>query len=165
MRYKSKKLIRKLCKPNVNKRRIRNLTRVLYSCERLSASMYLPMRHDEVGKVVYNAIIKHHFPTTQYVSPRSTWTNNHIGIWWDTHATTVPKVKISKSDMVVWNKAEGKCFIVDFYVPLGGGGRHPHIAYEKKSDFWHSLPLNTQAYFSTSTLPPSPYLRTRQPED
>ena len=34
---------------------------LLRSCERLSENIYLPMRHDDVGKVVYNAIIKHHF--------------------------------------------------------------------------------------------------------
>ena len=34
---------------------------LLYLCERLSASMYLPMRHNEIGRDLYNAIIKHYF--------------------------------------------------------------------------------------------------------
>ena len=76
MGYKSKKLIRKLYKTNVNKRndkefdkrchfchcKSEDIFHLLCSCERLSANMYLTMKHDEVGKVIYNAIIKHHFP-------------------------------------------------------------------------------------------------------
>ena len=43
---------------------------LLCSCDQLSASLYLPMRHDEVAKVIYNAIIQHHFSNNQYVTPQ-----------------------------------------------------------------------------------------------
>ena len=43
---------------------------LLCSCEALSASLYLPVRHNEGAKIIYNSIIKLHHPDEQYTKPR-----------------------------------------------------------------------------------------------
>jgi hypothetical protein len=121
---------------------------LLASCDRLSASMYLPMRHDEVGKEVYNAFIKHHFPTSQYIYPRPIWVNKHIEIWWDQHVTTVPKVKNDKPDIVIWNSAEKKCFIVDICVPLD---ENIHAQEKNKIDTYTPLSINLSRLYPDYT--------------
>ena len=91
---------------------------LLCSCGHLSASLYLPVRHNEVAKVVYNTIISQQHKDHQYILPRPIWVNNDIEIWWDTFIKTVPPVPHNKPDIVVWRKNENKCFIIDICVPL-----------------------------------------------
>ena len=91
---------------------------LLSSCSHLSASLYLPVRHNEVAKVIYNALISQYQIDHQYILPRPVWANQHIEIWWDTLIKTVPIVPHNKPDIVVWKKNENKCFIIDICVPL-----------------------------------------------
>ena len=110
--------------------------------------MYLPMRHDEVGKVVYNAFIKHHFPTSLYIYPRPIWINKHIEIWWDQPVTTVPKVTNNKPDIVIWDTAEKKCFIVDICVPLD---ENIHAQEKSKVDIYTLLSINLSRLYPDYT--------------
>ena len=57
---------------------------ILCSCECLSASLYLPVRHDEVAKSIYNSIIRHNDENHPYVLPCPVWSNDDLEIWWDT---------------------------------------------------------------------------------
>ena len=91
---------------------------LLCSCSHLSASLYLPVRHDEVAKTVYNAVISKHQKDHRYTLPYPVWSNEYIEIWWDTIIKTVPIVHHNKPDIVVWLKKENKCFIIDICVPL-----------------------------------------------
>ena len=91
---------------------------LLCSCNVLSASMYLPLRHDEVAREAYNTIIKHHFPDQQFALPRPVWKRGHLEIWWDTHISTTPRVKHNRPDMVIWNTQNMTCKVVDICVPL-----------------------------------------------
>ena len=109
---------------------------LLCSCECLSSSMYLPMRHNEVAKVVYNAIIQHHFKEHPYIQPPPVWKNNHIELWWDTYVPTVPKVKHNKPDIVIWNNNEKTCMILDICVPLDC---NVHEQEKKKMDTYAPL--------------------------
>ena len=128
--------------------RTEDIFHLLSSCPGLSASMYLPMRHDEVGKVVYNAFIKHHFPTSLYIYPRPIWINKHIEIWWDQPVTTAPKVKNNKPDIVIWNTAEKKCFIVDICVPLE---ENIHAQEKSKVDIYTPLSINLSRLYPDYT--------------
>ena len=121
---------------------------ILASCERLSASMYLPMRHDEVGKEVYNAVIKHHFPASKYMFPQPTWVNRHIEIWWDIYVETVPKTKHNKPDMVIWNKETKRCSIVDFCIPLD---ENVHAQEKNKLDIYQQLSINLSRLYPSYT--------------
>ena len=92
---------------------------ILASCNHLSASLYLPVRHDEVGKVLFNAIIRQKNPELKYVHPSNeVWHSNDLEIWWDTVVKTTPPVKHNKPDLIVWDKNSKKCFIIDVCVPL-----------------------------------------------
>ena len=86
----------------------------------LSASMYLPMRHNVVARVVYNSVIQHHFKDQSYVHPLDIWKRANIELWWDIPITTTPRVKNNKSDIVIWNSSKLTCKIVDICVPLDG---------------------------------------------
>ena len=92
---------------------------ILAACNNLSASLYLPVRHDEVGKVLYNAIIQQEIPDHSYVPPsNAVWQSDNVEIWWDTLVKTTPPVKHNKPDLIVWRKDTKKCFVIDVCVPL-----------------------------------------------
>ena len=81
--------------------------------------MYLPVRHDEVGKVLYNALIQQEMPDHNYVLPSNdVWQSKNVEIWWDTTVKTAPPVKHNKPDLIVWKKTNKHCFVIDVCVPL-----------------------------------------------
>ena len=91
---------------------------LLCSCEKLSASLYLPVRHDEVGKVIYNAIIHQTYPDHPYVIPSEIWASQSLELWWDKRIKVVPSVPNNKPDIVLWKKDKKVCFVIDVCVPL-----------------------------------------------
>ena len=109
---------------------------LLCSCDYLAASMYLPMRHDEVARVVYNAIIQHHFKNHSYVYPQSAWKQANIEIWWDTRISTTPKVKHNRPDIVIWDNEKKTCVIADICVPLDS---NVHVQEKTKVDTYAPL--------------------------
>ena len=109
---------------------------LLGSCNFLSASMYLPMRHDEVGREVYNAIIHHHYPDERYTLPQTIWKRTDLEIWWDMLIPTTPPVKHNRPDMVVWNNQDKTCTIVDICVPLD---INVHVQEKTKCDTYAPL--------------------------
>jgi sRNA-binding carbon storage regulator CsrA len=116
--------------------KIEDIFHLLCSCNFLSASMYLPLRHDEVAREAYNAIIKHHFPDLRYTLPQSVWKYGHLEIWWDTHISTTPRVKHNKPDMVIWNYLSMTCSVVDICVPLD---LNVHVQEKTKRDTYGPL--------------------------
>ena len=91
---------------------------LLGSCEALSASLYLPVRHSEVAKVIYNSLIKIYHPDEKYTRPCNIWRGENAELWWDYSITTTPQVKHNKPDIVLWVPSSMKCFIIDVCVPL-----------------------------------------------
>ena len=66
------------------------------SCPKLSASMYLPVRHDEVAKEVYRRLIT---PKENVKVPiLETYSSENIDIWWDNKINTPCKVKHNRPD-------------------------------------------------------------------
>ena len=98
--------------------KLEDIFHLICSCERLSASLYLPVRHNEVGKTLYNEIIKLKDDTHQPIIPPPILNTNEIEIWWDIHIRTVPSVEHNKPDIVVWEKDTKTCKIIDICVPL-----------------------------------------------
>ena len=108
---------------------------LLSSCSKLSTSMYLPMRHDQVGKLLYNAIIRKHHKDHPYVFVRPVWTSDVLEIWWDIKIETSPSVPSNKPDIVVWNKTEKICSIIDVCVPLDENiGKQEKIKIDKYTE-------------------------------
>ena len=93
---------------------------ILASCGHLSASLYLTVRHDEVGKVLFNELIKDDDETTPYTVPNNgvAWNSSTLEIWWDTPVHTHPKTKHNKPDLIVWRKKQKQCIVVDICIPL-----------------------------------------------
>ena len=98
--------------------KLEDIFHLICSCERLSASLYLPVRHNEVGKVLYNEIIKLKDNTHKPIIPQPILTTEKLEIWWDIHIKTVPSVEHNRPDMVVWGKDNMTCNIIDVCVPL-----------------------------------------------
>ena len=96
-----------------------DLFHLLCSCSFLSASMYLPLRHDEVAKTIYNEIAKKVNKNITYITPKnSVWKYNTTEIWWDTPIATNPRTKYNRPDMVIWDTNQHTCKIIDICVPL-----------------------------------------------
>jgi len=89
---------------------------VIASCPMLSASMYLPIRHDQVAKEVYRKLIT---PDENAKVPiRESYSTNEIEIWWDMKIKTPCSIQHNKPDIVLWRKPEKKCYIIDIVVGL-----------------------------------------------
>ena len=90
---------------------------VVSACPMLSASMYLPMRHNKVCNVVYQNIIQKE--STKKRQPIQTYyANEEIEVWWDTKIKTLTKCEHNKPDIVLWCKPEKKCYVMDICVCL-----------------------------------------------
>ena len=134
--------------------KIEDIFHLLCSCNFLSASMYLPLRHDEVAREAYNAIIKHHFPDLRYTLPQSVWKYGHLEIWWDTHISTTPRVKHNKPDMVIWNHRNMTCSVVDICVPL-----------DRRRRGTHTGPSSLDCYVTTPNSSSMSYLWSLEQQD
>ena len=76
---------------------------VIACCPRLSASMYLPWRHNKVANVVYQSI----HPKTDGKSRQpitEVYSDDDVEIWWDTKIKTLQKLQHCKPDIVLWKK-------------------------------------------------------------
>ena len=88
---------------------------MIASCPKLSTSMYLPLRHDKVAKVIYDAIIDSKNLKKGIVE---IYNGDYKEIWWDKKITTRASLKHSKPDILYWNKRGNTCFIIDIAVGL-----------------------------------------------
>lgn len=95
-----------------------DISHIIGSCPRLAGSMYLPLRHNEVAKTLYNAITQKAEPTLPFKNPESISHAGPLEIWWDRRINTSPKVANNKPDMVIWNNDTNECNIVEVGVPL-----------------------------------------------
>ena len=90
-----------------------SIQHLLACCPRLSITMYLPVRHNAVAKVIYRMLTNLTDKATKEV-----YKNDEFEIWWDTKVSTKPTVKHNKPDMLLWRYQEKKVFIIDIVVGL-----------------------------------------------
>ena len=89
-------------------------------CDQKGESVFMPstctnlLSQKQITRILYQEMIK---------------SNHLILIWYDMEIQTTPKVEKNKCDIVVWNKAEKKCTIVEITVPLD---TNLHKAYKEK---------------------------------
>ena len=79
--------------------------------------MYLPTRHNEVAKVIYENLISSETEVPMN-SIQEVYSNADKEIWWDTKIKTSPTLEHNKPDIVLWLKKEKKCYIIDIKVGL-----------------------------------------------
>ena len=92
-----------------------SIQHVIASCPKLSTSMYLPVRHDKVAKVIYDTIIDW---KNQKKCIVEIYSKGNKEIWWEKKITTIPPLKHNKPDILYWNKYENTCFMIDIAVGL-----------------------------------------------
>ena len=94
-----------------------SIQHIIACCPKLSASMYLPIRHNEVAKVIYENLISSETKVPMK-SIQKVYSNADKEIWWDTKIKTSPTLEHNKPDIVLWLKKEKKCYIIDIKVGL-----------------------------------------------
>ena len=126
------------------KSRKEDIFHILCSCERLSASLYLPVRHNEVALTLYNTIIRNNEPEHRSILPLTSWKNKVMEIWWDKRIGTVPSVKHNRPDIVIWFLKEKECKIVDVCVPLDD---NVHNQEKQKRDIYAQLSIGLKRMY------------------
>ena len=94
------------------------ITHIVGSCSAISASLYLPYRHDAVAKALYNSIIRTEKPEHKYTNPQQVMHAGSLELWWDTKIKTTPSTEFNKPDIVMWNRATKECKVIEVSVPL-----------------------------------------------
>ena len=90
---------------------------VLCSCPKLSTNLYTTARHDHVGEVLLNEIIKdQQHQRTKNPPPISMTPTREI--WWNKLITTTSRVKHNRPDIVIWDKKASVCTVIEIGVPL-----------------------------------------------
>ena len=87
----------------------------------MSARYYLPLRHDQMGKILYISHIQKHFPETKVKhlqEPEYICRVKHMGCWWNITIKTATKILHNRPDLIIWNHEKGVCTVVDFSCPL-----------------------------------------------
>ena len=99
---------------------------IIACCPKLSTSMYLPVRHNKVAKVIYDAIIDQDRTSIEEI-----YTDNNKEIWWYRRIKTMPPLRHNKPGIVYWNKTENKCYIIDIAIGLDiNVGKNINLKYD-----------------------------------
>ena len=102
----------RLCKSNVE-----DIHHIPSSCPQLLSRYYLPLRY-VIAKYVYNKLLINDGQNRKLLQePDHICNTNDKEYWWDTPITTATKVKYNKPDLVIWNKTEKICTIIEFSCP------------------------------------------------
>ena len=91
---------------------------ILNSCCYLSVSMYLPVRHNEVAKVVYYGLLNKFEDTEVRKTPETITRTTNVEVWWDKKITVQPPIECNRPDIVLWDLHKRKCLIIDICVPM-----------------------------------------------
>ena len=92
---------------------------ILNSCSQLSISMYLPVRHNEVAKVIYYELLNENGKIDcEKKTPDAIIRTDDIEIWWDKKISVQPPVENNRPDIVLWNLKNKTCLIIDICVPM-----------------------------------------------
>ena len=99
------------------------------SCSTLSPSLYLKVRHNQIAKMLYQEITKNDHLV---LNPPEVTVKGDMEIWYDMEIQTTPKVDKNWPDIVIWEKAEKKCTLVEITVPLDNNLQKAHKEKETK---------------------------------
>ena len=104
----------RLCKLNVE-----DIHHIASNCPQLSSSRYyLPLQHNVIAKCVYNKLLINDVQNRKLLQePDQIYNTNEKEYWWDTPIMTATKVKHNKPDLVIWNKTEKICTVIEFSCP------------------------------------------------
>ena len=86
----------------------------------MSTRYYFSLRHDALAKYILNAIIAKIHPNERYRDLNEYEFVKKIGdkeYWWNISIKTATKIPHNKPDLVIWDKANKLCSIVEFSCP------------------------------------------------
>ena len=89
---------------------------IVASCPSISASVYLPLRHDEVAYIIYKQMLTN--KQDEKVHVQEFHKDDSIDVWWDTKIKTLQKIQHYRPDIVVWKNKEKLCFTIDVSIGL-----------------------------------------------
>ena len=102
----------RVCKTNEE-----TLQHILCCCSSLSPSLYLENRHNPVAKVVYDDLVRKYELRDSKI-PLAVNTSDKCDVWWDQKINMPTGIKHNKPDIVVWDKDNKRCQVIDISVPL-----------------------------------------------
>ena len=97
---------------------------VIASCPYLSSNLYLHYRHNPVAKALYKEItaeVRYEGDADRKTTPSEPPNVTKIGdteIWWDHAISTATKIPHNRPDVVIWNKENKTCQVIDICFPL-----------------------------------------------
>ena len=62
---------------------------IIAGCPKLNASMYLPVRHNKVTKIIYDGVIQRNEIDNRMIPLQQKYANEFVEIWWDTKIKTM----------------------------------------------------------------------------
>ena len=105
----------RLCKISIE-----DVNHIISSCPKMSTRYYLPLRHDALAKCILKAVITKNHPNERYRDSNEYEFVKKIGdkeYWWNISIKTVTEIPHNKPDLVIWDKANNLCSIVEFSCP------------------------------------------------
>ena len=96
----------------------------------LAPSMYLRMRHNQVTRILYQELLQK--PTTESRPPEVTVTDK-LELWYDKEdVRTVSRVEENRPDLILWDKEDKTCKIIEVTVPLDSNISAAYMQKESK---------------------------------
>ena len=83
----------------------------------MSARYYLPLRHDEIAKIVLNSHLKKFYSSKEVKfssEPEYIYEKDHREYWWNASVKTATKVAHNKPDLIIWNRETKICSVIEF---------------------------------------------------
>ena len=95
---------------------------IIAACSYLSSNLYLHARHNPVAKDLYDELV-HQLRQNENRSeskrePQTVTRIKNTEIWWDKKVMTQKKIKHDRPDIIMWDKENKHCKIVDVSIPL-----------------------------------------------
>ena len=96
-----------------------DIIHIIASCPMMSVRYYLPLRHDVIAKIVYNALVKENPSYRKYdlQSPEYIHKEDNLEYWWNISTKPATKILHSKSDLLLWDQDQKICQVIEFSCP------------------------------------------------
>jgi hypothetical protein len=102
-----------------------DISHITAGCEKMSSTYYIPLRHDVVAKVIWNALHREHCANAtfdRFNMPTDCGefidTHNNHEFWWNIPIKTCTKVKNNRPDIVMWDHERKTCTVIEIACPL-----------------------------------------------
>ena len=85
------------------------------SCPHLAPTLYLETRHNQTARIIHQELLQN---DKLDFNPQRVTQKDQLELWWEIDAKTVTKVKKNKPDMMLWDREQKTCQLIEITVPL-----------------------------------------------